>query len=104
MPPAWPPLAAAAEAIPAAARHLSALMTRFDEDVLAALAAYNAGAGAVARHNGAPPFAETRAYAPRVLALFATLRTLCLPPPEAARAACRPSAALSPPARLPSSP
>ena len=92
------------EAIPAAALHLSALLARFDEDLLAALAAYNAGAGAVARHRGAPPYAETRAYAPRVLALFGALRTLCLTPPEAARAACRPSAALSPPGRLPSSP
>lgn len=95
---------APAEAIPAAAAHFSALLARFDEDVLAALAAYNAGAGAVDRHRGAPPFAETRAYAPRVLALFGALRTLCLPPPETARAACRPSAALSPPGRLPSSP
>ncbi len=92
------------EAVPAAAAHPSSLLVRFDEDVLAALAACNAGAGAASRHRGAPPYPETRACAPRVLALFGALRSLCLHPPETARAACRPSAALSPPGRLRSSP
>jgi soluble lytic murein transglycosylase-like protein len=46
-------------------RHLRSLLDRFDLRV--ALAAYNAGEGAVLRHGGIPPFAETRAYVSRVL-------------------------------------
>lgn len=38
-----------------------------------ALAAYNAGAGAVTQYGGVPPYAETQAYAPAVLAYAQTL-------------------------------
>jgi soluble lytic murein transglycosylase-like protein len=34
-----------------------------------ALAAYNAGEGAVAKFNGVPPYRETRNYVSRILAL-----------------------------------
>jgi soluble lytic murein transglycosylase-like protein len=49
------------------ARHLRALIDQYGGDVKRALAAYNAGPGAVARHGGVPPYAETREYVRKVL-------------------------------------
>ncbi|MCL4845986.1 MAG: lytic transglycosylase domain-containing protein [Acidobacteria bacterium] len=48
-------------------RHLRGLLDRYELPL--ALAAYNAGEGAVARHGGIPPFRETEAYVDRVLRL-----------------------------------
>ncbi|MGI9860096.1 lytic transglycosylase domain-containing protein [Moorella naiadis] len=50
------------------ARYLRQLLDRFQGDTRLALAAYNAGPGAVERYHGVPPYKETRSYIQRVLA------------------------------------
>ncbi len=50
-------------------KYLAQLLTRFSGDVKLATAAYNAGPGAVSRHGGVPPYAETKAYIKRVAIL-----------------------------------
>jgi len=57
----------AAQAIPGAARLLAAGIREFGSVPLA-LAAYNAGGGAVRRYHGIPPYAETQAYVARIMA------------------------------------
>jgi hypothetical protein len=48
------------------ARYLRQMLTQFP-DVRTALAAYNAGPGAVTRHGGIPPFPETRNFVDRIM-------------------------------------
>ncbi len=67
---------------------LDFLMEKFDNDVILALAGYNAGENAVVRSNGVPDYAETRAYVPRVLQAFQTAKGLCLTPPQLVTDGC----------------
>lgn len=58
-------------------RYLRDLLDLFDNDVALAVAAYNAGENAVLRHGRRiPPYRETQAYVPKVLALYRKYRTL----------------------------
>lgn len=57
------------ENLDGSARYLAAMLREFG-DVRLALAAYNAGPGAVVRHGGIPPFPETRNHVRRVLAVL----------------------------------
>jgi hypothetical protein len=56
--------------VDAGVRHLKQLMESYGGDVKLSLAAYNAGAGAVARSGGIPRFAETRNYVNRISGLY----------------------------------
>jgi soluble lytic murein transglycosylase-like protein len=60
------------ENIHGGSRYLRDLLTMFNNDLTLALAAYNAGEGAVKKYgNKVPPYAETRNYVRKVRAYYA---------------------------------
>jgi soluble lytic murein transglycosylase-like protein len=56
--------------VDAGVRHLKQLLESYDGDIKLTLAAYNAGAGAVARSSGVPRYAETQNYVRRITNLY----------------------------------
>jgi soluble lytic murein transglycosylase-like protein len=56
--------------VDAGVRHLKQLLESYGGDVPLTLAAYNAGAGAVARNSGVPHYAETQNYVRRITSLY----------------------------------
>lgn len=78
----------AAQNIAGGVKYLDWLMGTFERDPVLVLAGYNAGEGAVRKHQGVPPFAETRDYVPKVLATFQLARGLCITPPELVTDGC----------------
>lgn len=63
-----------AQAIDGGAKYLKQQLDRFGGDASKALAAYNAGPGAVAKFGGVPPYAETQNYVTKVLGYAAEYR------------------------------
>ena len=59
--------------IAAGTKYLRAMLDKFETEVMA-LAAYNAGPGAVARHGGVPPYDETKDYVLKVVDRYFMLR------------------------------
>lgn len=53
--------------VEAGTKYLRDLLVKYDGRVSRALAAYNAGPGAVDRYRGVPPYRETQAYVARVI-------------------------------------
>lgn len=68
----------------AGAKYLRQQLDAFGGDVSKALAAYNAGPGAVQRYGGVPPYAETQNYVRQVQAYADQYRTQSSPQPAAA--------------------
>jgi len=56
--------------VEAGTAHLSALLDRYNNDPIKALAAYNAGAHRVKQYNGVPPYRETRDYINKIVRDF----------------------------------
>jgi soluble lytic murein transglycosylase-like protein len=66
-----------ADNVRAGAQYLNDLLKMFGNDLRLALAAYNAGEGAVIKYGGRiPPYRETVAYVPRVVGFYEKFRLL----------------------------
>jgi hypothetical protein len=71
------------QSIQAGARELRQLSLAYDGELARVAAAYNAGAGTVAKYGGMPPYAETQQYVANVLALDESYRAALARKPRA---------------------
>jgi len=96
-----------AQAIEGGAKYLRQQLDKFGNKPELALAAYNAGPGAVQRFGGIPPYAETQNYVRKVMAYAAEYRQAgasASASPVAAAAAVPAAALAAPAAALPAAP
>ena len=70
-----------AENIRGGVAYLAGLLSRFNQDVEHALAAYNAGAARVEQYKGVPPYRETRNYVKKITAATKTAKSAPRPIP-----------------------
>ena len=69
--------------VKAGTKYLAWLLKRFKGDVKLALAGYNAGAGAVDKYQGVPPYPETENYVKKILANYGKTYHPVLSPADA---------------------
>jgi hypothetical protein len=82
------------------AQYLRVLLDLFRGNVDLALAAYNAGENAVIRHNGVPPYRETRNYLRKIRTLVEGTTAFVIPA-SAAALSYAPGGTFGPPRRTP---
>jgi hypothetical protein len=78
----------ASQNIRGGAAYLDWLLKQFGEDVVLALAGYNAGEGAVQQYKGVPPYRETRDYVVKVIDALAAAEGICASAPQGPRQSC----------------
>jgi len=76
------------ENVAGGARYLAELLKLHHGDFVLALASYNAGEGTVDKHDGVPPYRETRDYVAKFFSIYAATKSVCKNEPVDPAALC----------------